>query len=113
MRCPHCKHRPLSFKQTLLYMHPFRCERCGAVLTQSRLALAGVAPLVLMAGRALFEGVITGGAPAILVGIGMGVTAWLAESAVTHYASPYRLCDPGFQPQVPPARLVHHRESSG
>jgi ribosomal protein S27E len=106
MRCPRCKHRPLSFRETLLYVNPFRCGQCGAVLMQSRLALGAVVPAVIVASRALFDGVVTGGLGGFAVGVGMGIAAWLTESAVTYAVSPHRLCDPGFQPQVPDARLI-------
>jgi len=109
MRCPRCKHRPIAFKATLLYLNPFRCGRCGAVLTQSRILLAAVVPAVLLGGLRLFDGLVTGDLAAAATGIFMGVAAWVAESAASFHLSPYRLCDPGFQPQVPPARLVEHR----
>jgi hypothetical protein len=109
MRCPRCKHRPVSFKTTLLYLNPFRCGRCGAVLKQTRLLLAGVIPAVLFGGLRLFDGLVTGDFAAAALGVGMGVAAWLAESGASYHLSPYRLCDPGFQPQVPPARLIEHR----
>jgi len=109
MRCPRCKHRPIAFKATVSYPNPFRCRRCDAVLTQSRLLVVGVVPVVLFAALRLLDGLVAGDLTTAALGVGMAAAAWLAESAASYHLSPYRLCDPGFQPQVPLARLVEHR----
>ena len=106
MRCPRCKHRPIPFRATILYPNPFRCQRCDAVLSQGRLLLLGLLPVLLFAALHALDGLMTGDLAATAAGLTLAVSAWLGESAASHHLLPYRLCDPGLQPQVPPARLV-------